>query len=190
MDDKIVEFIELLFNSITFDMFLKFAVLYFFIIWIAILVWVIKDISNRTNSLLLQVISILIIMILTPFWIFIYLLVRPWKTLFEKYYSEIDYNLNNLDKDLSENNSEKLEKYEKISRKEEKSKIKKEKIIKENKVSKSNSEKCPKCKEEVESIFHFCPNCKQDLNKKCKNCKKEISIFWDMCPYCWKEKIR
>ncbi|MFC1797758.1 hypothetical protein ACFLY2_00825 [Patescibacteria group bacterium] len=57
----------LLYENITFDVFLQFAILYFFIIWIAILLWVVKDISNRTDNVLLQVFSILIILFLTPF---------------------------------------------------------------------------------------------------------------------------
>jgi hypothetical protein len=55
------------YEAITFDSFIKFAIVYFFIIWIAILLWVIKDISNRTDNLILQVFSILIILFLTPF---------------------------------------------------------------------------------------------------------------------------
>ena len=81
------------YEAVTFDSFIKFAIVYFFIIWIAILLWVIKDISNRTNSIILQTFSILTILFLTPFWIFVYLLIRPGKTLFEKYYEEIEDNL-------------------------------------------------------------------------------------------------
>jgi len=54
-----------------------FSVLYFFVIWISLLAWVIKDITNRTDKLYLQIISVLIILIFTPLGIFLYLLVRP-----------------------------------------------------------------------------------------------------------------
>jgi F0F1-type ATP synthase membrane subunit b/b' len=61
-----------------------------------------KDISNRTNNILLQVLSVLIILFITPFWIFIYLLIRPSNTLFEKYYQEIEENLDIFHKIIEE----------------------------------------------------------------------------------------
>jgi hypothetical protein len=63
----LVGFVENIYEMVTFDTFIKFAVLYFFIIWISVLLWVMKDISNRTNNILLQVLSVLIILFLTPF---------------------------------------------------------------------------------------------------------------------------
>jgi hypothetical protein len=63
----LVGFVENIYEMVTFDTFIKFAVLYFFIIWISVLLWVMKDISNRTNNILLQVVSVLIILFLTPF---------------------------------------------------------------------------------------------------------------------------
>jgi hypothetical protein len=67
MEVNLVNFVENIYNMITFDTFIKFAILYFFIIWISILLWVIKDISNRTDNIFLQIISVLIILIFTPF---------------------------------------------------------------------------------------------------------------------------
>jgi hypothetical protein len=61
-----------------------------------------KDISIRTNSLLFQVFCVLTILILTPFWIFIYLLVRPRRTLYDKYYEEIEENLAIIDELVEE----------------------------------------------------------------------------------------
>ena len=40
--------LKYIWESITFETFLKFLVIYFIIVWVAILVWVIKDITNRT----------------------------------------------------------------------------------------------------------------------------------------------
>ena len=57
---------EMLWEIVTFETMIKVAIVYFFIIWIAVLVWVIKDISNRTNNVLLQIFSILLIVFLTP----------------------------------------------------------------------------------------------------------------------------
>jgi hypothetical protein len=67
MEVDLVGFVTYLYGLVTFDTFLRFAILYFFIVWISVLLWVMKDISNRTNSIILQVISVLIILILTPF---------------------------------------------------------------------------------------------------------------------------
>jgi len=53
-------------EAITFEMVLKFCIVYFFMIWIALLVWVIKDINNRTTNIFLQLLSILIILFFTP----------------------------------------------------------------------------------------------------------------------------
>ena len=102
MELDLVGFVGNIYEMVTFDTFIKFAILYFFIIWISILLWVIKDISNRTNNVFLQIISILVILFFTPFWIFIYLLIRPSNTLFEKYYGEIEENLDIFHKIIEE----------------------------------------------------------------------------------------
>lgn len=87
---------------ITFEFTLKFFIVYFFIIWIALVVWVIKDISIRTNNLFFQIIAILVILFLTPLWIFIYLLIRPRRTLYDKYYEEIEENLDIINEIVEE----------------------------------------------------------------------------------------
>jgi hypothetical protein len=73
-----------------------------------------KDISNRTNSIILQVISVLIILILTPFWIFVYLIIRPSNTLFEKYYNEIEENLDIFHQIIEDRINDKWNKSEKL----------------------------------------------------------------------------
>lgn len=143
------------YETITFETFLKFIVLYFFIIWIAVLLWVIKDISNRTNNTLLQVISILIILFLTPLGILIYLIIRPGKTLFEKYYQEIEDNLNLFNK-----------------------------IIEDKGINITEKTHCHKCDEEVKDDYKFCPKCKETLKNECRECWKFVFINWKVCPYC------
>ena len=96
-------------EHVTLEMFVKFAVLYFFILWIALIVWVARDISNRTDSIFFQVMCILLIIIMTPLGIGIYLMIRPGKTLFEKYYHEIDENLDMFHKFMQERASETYE---------------------------------------------------------------------------------
>lgn len=145
------------YEAITFDSFIKFVIIYFFIIWIALLLWVMKDISNRTDSILLQVLSIFIILFLTPFGIFIYLLIRPGQTLFEKYYDEIEYNLETFNQLMEEKNKENEEGAE-IT--------------------------CSKCDERIYNDFKFCPKCKIVLKNECISCGKLLNTDWKLCPYC------
>lgn len=78
-------------GEITLDLMLKIVVIYFFVFWGALVVWVIKDITNRTTNLLLQVIAILLVLVFTPlFGLPIYLLIRPRSTIFEQYYEDAE----------------------------------------------------------------------------------------------------
>jgi RNA polymerase subunit RPABC4/transcription elongation factor Spt4 len=52
---------------------------------------VIKDVTNRTTSLILQVVAILLVLIFTPiFGLPVYLLIRPRSTIFEQYYENAE----------------------------------------------------------------------------------------------------
>lgn len=127
-------------NFVTIENIVKMGVFYFFLVWIAILFWVIKDISNRSWSILFQIFSVILVLFLSPLWIFIYLLIRPKKTLFEKYYDDIENNLNNLSELIKNKfNAKELE-----------------------------NSFCPKCSFKVEKNFKFCPNCQFKLNFKKK----------------------
>ncbi len=70
------------------DFFIQGFVIYFFIVWFCLVIWVVRDITNRTHSLFFQVFSILLVLFLTPLGIFVYLLLRPQKTLFEKIFED------------------------------------------------------------------------------------------------------
>ena len=144
-----------LYEQITFEMFMKFIILYFLVIWIAVVVWVIKDITNRTGNVFFQICSILIVLIGTPLGVFIYLLIRPGKTLFEKYYEEIEDNLDTFAA-----------------------------IIDEKTQDLDESSHCFSCDAPISQDFKFCTHCKTDLKCKCKDCKKSIYIGWKICPYC------
>ncbi len=109
-----------------------FFLLYFFVIWMSIIIWVIKDIKNRTDNIFLQIISILTVFVFTPFWIFLYLIIRPAKTLFEKYYMEVENNLDCLWEDVAE------------------------KIWEKN----FSETVCIKCGEKIREEFKYCPYCK------------------------------
>jgi len=85
-----------LMDFISIKTFIAIVIIYFLIVWVAVIVWVIKDISNRTQSILLQIISIFIVIIFWPLWVLIYLLIRPHRTFFEKYYEEVESNIDFL----------------------------------------------------------------------------------------------
>ncbi len=155
---------------VTFETFLKMLALYFFIFWIAIIIWVTKDIINRTNNILLQVLSISTVLFLTPLWVVIYLLIRPSRTLLEKYYEQ--GNFESLDEEFpvledTEDNS-----------------------CCDEWVSSCCTQKetkCFSCGFTISPDFHFCPNCKISLKKECTKCHKELNTEWKICPYCGNE---
>lgn len=89
-------------NLVTLEVLLKLMVLYFFIVWISIIVWVYKDITNRTYSSLYQILSLLLVLIFTPLWVFIYLLIRPTRTTTERYYETMEENFNLLSDAVSQ----------------------------------------------------------------------------------------
>lgn len=153
-----ISFLSNIFSLLTFESFLKLAIVYFFIVWIAIIIWVIKDIINRTNNIFLQIFSIFTVLLWTPLWIVVYLLIRPSRTLFEQYYEEASIE----DSDL--------ESFSVVDE------------IKEEKMT------CPHCNYYIDSEYKFCPNCRAALKKECISCHKEIRPEWSICPYCWKDQ--
>jgi len=82
-------FISVIFENMTLEIGMKILVVYLLLLWLGIAVRVTKDILNRTNSILLQMLCILLILVGTPLGIFFYLLIRPSRTLYERYYEEL-----------------------------------------------------------------------------------------------------
>lgn len=161
--DNLMATIQWLASLITFETFLKMLALYFFIFWIAIIIWVTKDIINRTNNILLQILSISTVLFLTPLWVVIYLLIRPSRTILEKYYEQWNFEETNdefADDDFI------LDEQEEIR----------------------ETIKCFSCGFTISPDFHFCPNCKIALKKECTNCHKELNAEWKICPYCGNEE--
>ncbi|MDD5212910.1 MAG: zinc ribbon domain-containing protein [Candidatus Gracilibacteria bacterium] len=160
--NNIMASVQGLVSLITFETFLKLLALYFFVFWIAIIIWVTKDIINRTNNILLQILSISTVLFLTPLGVVIYLLIRPSKTLLEKYYEQ--GNFESLDDEF---HTEELEE--------------------ENEICDKPELKCFSCGFTISPDFHFCPNCKISLKKECTKCHKELNAEWKICPYCGNE---
>ncbi len=66
------------------------GIIYLGVLWIALIIWVTKDITNRTHNLVFQICSILLIVIFTPlFGLLLYLILRPTKTLMDRYVEEL-----------------------------------------------------------------------------------------------------
>jgi RNA polymerase subunit RPABC4/transcription elongation factor Spt4 len=96
------------------------------------------------------------------------LLIRPSKTLFEKYYEEVQFD-ENEDFSLDEENEE----------------------FTKNSISNDSLEntlKCPNCSYPINAEFKFCPHCRQELKKDCISCFKELKPDWTVCPYCGKNQ--
>lgn len=89
-------------QSLTIETFIKLIVIYFFVVWISLIIWVYKDVTNRTENMFLQVFSILCVTLFTPLGFFIYLLIRPAKSIFEKFYQEVEDNLDILSETIKE----------------------------------------------------------------------------------------
>jgi len=151
-------YLALIWDTITLEFMLKFAVIYFFVVWIALVIWVMRDISIKTHSRLYQILCVLIMILFTPLGIFLYLLIRPRKSIYDKYSEEIEWNL----EILWEIVQEKL-----VEQEAEKAKF-----------------SCPKCDVEIEADFSICPSCKHTLKQTCISCHKEIRETWSVCPYC------
>ena len=66
-------------------------IIYLILLWIALIVWVTKDILSRTNNIAFQIFSILMVAILNIFGLIIYLAIRPSKTLVEEFFENLEF---------------------------------------------------------------------------------------------------
>lgn len=81
-------------SSDTLNMLFLGILIYVAVLWIALILWVTKDITNRTNNMAFQILSISMIIFLTPvFGLPLYLLVRPSRTLMERYFEEVEHDM-------------------------------------------------------------------------------------------------
>ena len=69
------------------------VVIYVGLLWLSIIIWVTRDAISRTNSLLFQVFAILLNIIFPLLGILLYLIIRPGKTVLERYYEELEHRL-------------------------------------------------------------------------------------------------
>ena len=145
------------------NLILKIAFVYLIVLWISLILWVTRDAINRSNNLLFQIFVIILNICLPVFGLIIYLIIRPTKTLLEKYYEDLEY------KALAENGEEreicqncKLE-------------VSREYDFCPNCAVKLKQE-CMHCNKEFSKRWKFCPFCgmKQGTvkDKKKKDVKK------------------
>lgn len=73
------------------DLLVKGVLIYLAALWFAVVVWVARDIVNRSNNVLFQVSMILMNIALPVFGLILYLILRPSRTLLDKYYDELEY---------------------------------------------------------------------------------------------------
>jgi len=102
-----------LLNIISIKTFILIILIYFFILYIALIFWTIKDITSRTDSIVFQIIAIFLVIIFNFFGWLIYLLIRPAHTIYEKFYDEVNDNLENLTKNIFNKLQEKKKKKKK-----------------------------------------------------------------------------
>jgi len=69
------------------------VVIYFGLLWLAIIIWVTRDAINRSQSIIFQVIAILLNILFPVLGILLYLIIRPNKTTLERYYEELEHRL-------------------------------------------------------------------------------------------------
>ena len=73
------------------DIILKGILAYLAVLWFAMVVWVARDVINRSNNILFQVSMILLNIVLPVFGLILYMIIRPSRTLMEKYDDEHEY---------------------------------------------------------------------------------------------------
>lgn len=159
--ETLAQSLQQLFQSDIIILVLEGIIVYLAIFWIAVIIWVTKDSINRSTNVAFQIFSILLVIILTPlFGIFIYLIVRPSKTLTETYLEDMQLQILN-----EEENRIRMEQCEKCN-----GAIYPDYMYCPHcawKIKKS----CLVCKKQYPATLHLCPYC----GKTVKGKKKEES---------------
>lgn len=78
-------------DYLQFTFILKIILIYLAALWISLIIWIARDAINRSNNLLFQIFVIFLNVFLPIFGLIIYLIIRPTKTLLERYYEDLEY---------------------------------------------------------------------------------------------------
>jgi hypothetical protein len=145
--DQLISFSE----SPIIDWGIKGILIYAGVLWLSLIIWVARDCIERSNSLIFQVFSILLNIALPVFGLIIYLIMRPSKTLMERYYEDLEYKL------ITENQEEF------------------EHCPKCDEHLQSNYIYCPECEEQVKKSCHHCAEPYKMEYHTCPFCGKKES---------------
>lgn len=148
-------------GSDTFGM-IKIAVLaYFALLWLVILIWVTKDVLQRSKSVLFQAFSILLSIAVPILGVLLYLIIRPSKTQNERYYEELERNMLESEIHSEENHCGKCLTV-----------VEKEYSYCPN-CGESLKKTCQKCKKSFPNVWNICPFCASEYKV---NSKKKVSV--------------
>jgi len=92
-------------------------VIYIGLLWLSVIIWVTRDAIQRSDSLIFQVIAIMLNIVFPILGIFLYLIIRPGKTTTERYYEDLEHRL--ILESIGENETEDKTKEQKKPRKKE-----------------------------------------------------------------------
>lgn len=136
--------LQTFFAGNTFDVMVQGILVYLAAFWIALIIWVTRDIIHRTNSILFQIFSITLNIFLPVFGLIIYLIIRPSKTLWERYYEEVELRA------LAEEGLSTCPKCQIMTAKEH---------LFCGSCGETLKKRCEQCTKPYEISFHFCPFC-------------------------------
>ena len=150
-----------LIDKLTFLSFTQFVIIYVFIVWIAMIMWVTVDITQRSSSILLQIMCIALVSVLGPLGLMLYLILRPRHFVHKKYLQEIEQNLSIL-WNIVEDKKEWIKLCPKCS----------EVVAHDAKTCKNCKThlglKCYKCNRTIIDTWKVCPFCSTRVSKSIK----------------------
>lgn len=66
------------------------AIVYFIVLWVGLVIWVYRDIRERTRDIFQQTVSVLVVLFFNLAGLFVYLLIRPQETLAQVYQRSLE----------------------------------------------------------------------------------------------------
>lgn len=132
--------ISFLLGSESFDTFTLSIIGYLAILWLAIIIWVTRDAIHRSSHILFQILAVLLNIFLPILGLILYLILRPEKTLLEKYHEDLEYRLLEGGEDFCQGCGT---------------------------GTREGFSFCPNCGEKLQ---HSCENCKKEFSRRWKIC--------------------
>jgi hypothetical protein len=101
----------------SFDLLKMGVLVYLGLLWLSIIIWVTRDSINRSNSLLFQTFSILLNILIPILGVPLYLIIRPGKTLLERYYEDMEHRILMEESDAGTDEEDKAAEKKQVKRK-------------------------------------------------------------------------